>query len=115
MSVLLITHDLGIVASYATKVAVMYAGQIVEEADTLSLFKNPKHPYTHGLLSSIPSMRGDKAKRLRAIPGVVPHLAELPHGCRFQDRCDKKTDECCGKDIDLVVQDERSFRCLYPY
>lgn len=114
MSVLLITHDLGVVASYAQKVVVMYAGQIVEEADTMTLFKEPKHPYTKGLLASIPSMTGKKEARLNAIPGVVPRLTNLPKGCRFQDRCERKTEACLGP-IDITREGDHLFRCVNPH
>ena len=115
MSVLLITHDLGVVASYAQKVSVMYAGQIVEEADTLTLFKNPKHPYTKGLLDSLPTLKTKEEKRLRAIPGVVPHLAHLPKGCRFQERCEKFTPDCKMQELKLTEEGERKYRCVHPY
>lgn len=88
--IILITHDLGVVAEMADKVAVMYAGQIVEEADVKALFSNPLHPYTIGLLKSVPRIdQGAKTKRLRLfmIPGMVPDLVNLPKGCVFRDRC----------------------------
>lgn len=112
MSVLLITHDLGVVASYAQTVAVMYAGEIVETAPTLELFKNPKHPYTQGLLASIPSLKPKEEKRLRAIPGVVPSLFNLPAGCRFQDRCEKVADECRQKRIEWTQNGDHGWRCV---
>ena len=93
MSVLLITHDLGIISEVANKVYVMYAGKIVEEAPVINLFKNPRHPYTVGLMNSIPSLHSRK-ERLRAIPGMVPGLKDLPIGCRFQDRCPMVIDKC---------------------
>ncbi|MCI0454986.1 MAG: ABC transporter ATP-binding protein [Candidatus Dadabacteria bacterium] len=93
MSVLLITHDLGIIAEVADRVYVMYAGKIVEEAPMKNLFKNPRHPYTVGLMNSIPSLHIRK-ERLRAIPGIVPSLKDLPIGCRFQDRCPMVIDKC---------------------
>ncbi len=88
-SVLMITHDLGVIAETVRKVAVMYAGKIVEQADTAKLFAEPKHPYTRGLLDSIPEMdRPVPAdKKLKAIPGTVPSLLNLPKGCSFQKRC----------------------------
>jgi len=86
MAVILITHDLGIVAELADRVAVMYAGQIVEEADTRTLFSRPKHPYTEGLIGSVPVI-GARKQRLAVIPGRVPNLVDLPPGCRFADRC----------------------------
>ena len=86
MSVLLITHDLGIVAEVSDRVAVMYAGQIVEETDTKTLFREPKHPYTLGLIGSVPVI-GQRRDRLDVIPGRVPDLIDLPEACRFAPRC----------------------------
>ncbi|HET6771991.1 MAG TPA: ABC transporter ATP-binding protein [Acidimicrobiales bacterium] len=86
MSVVLITHDLGIVAEVCDRVAVMYAGQIVEEAATTTLFRDPKHPYTVGLIGSVPVI-GQRRDRLDVIPGRVPDLIDLPGGCRFAPRC----------------------------
>lgn len=87
-SLLLITHDLGVVARMATRVCVMYAGVIVEEATVKELFASPLHPYTRGLLDSIPKSRaGGERRRLITVPGMVPNLAKLPTGCRFADRC----------------------------
>lgn len=93
MSTILITHDLGVVAETCDDVVVMYAGKIVEKATTKEIFTNPKHPYTVGLLNSIPRL-GEKKHRLNTIPGIVPSLAKLPKGCRFQDRCALATSEC---------------------
>ena len=93
MAVLLITHDLGIIAEVADTVYVMYAGKVVEHAVTRELFKHPKHPYTVGLLNSIPDLRRSK-ERLDAIPGVVPSPGSFPAGCRFQDRCPLVIDKC---------------------
>jgi oligopeptide/dipeptide ABC transporter ATP-binding protein len=86
MSVVLITHDLGIVAEMADRVAVMYAGQIVEQTDTRTLFRDPKHPYTNGLIGSVPVI-GVRRDRLEVIPGRVPNLIGLEHHCRFAPRC----------------------------
>jgi peptide/nickel transport system ATP-binding protein len=86
MAVVLITHDLGIVAELCDRVAVMYAGQIVEESDTRTLFREPKHPYTQGLIGSVPVI-GQRRHRLEVIPGRVPNLVDLPVGCRFAPRC----------------------------
>jgi oligopeptide/dipeptide ABC transporter ATP-binding protein len=85
-SVVLITHDLGVVAEMAERVAVMYAGRIVEQADVKTLFANPRHPYTLGLMGSIPIL-GKIKERLEVIPGAVPNLVDLPPGCRFAPRC----------------------------
>jgi peptide/nickel transport system ATP-binding protein len=89
MAVLLITHDMGVIAETAQRVMVMYAGKVVEEASVKNLFKEPLHPYTQGLLRSIPriDLAATKKQRLEAIPGVVPSLLNLPRGCRFTPRC----------------------------
>lgn len=94
-SILLITHNLGVVAEVAQSVGVMYAGHIVEYADVIELFKNPKHPYTKGLFQSIPKKKGPgKKERLQAIPGIVPDLLGLPKGCKFEDRCFQMLKKC---------------------
>jgi len=93
MSLVLVTHDLGIVAQTCDRVAVMYAGRIMELADTLTLFQNPHHPYTLGLMDSLPSRRV-AGRRLRPIPGAPPNLAEVPPGCAFHPRCQYRTEEC---------------------
>jgi oligopeptide/dipeptide ABC transporter ATP-binding protein len=92
LALLLITHDLGVVAGHADRVAVMYAGKIVEQGPMRQIFESPKHPYTQGLLDSIPG--GAPGQRLRAIDGVVPNLANLPPGCAFEPRCPKRFDRC---------------------
>ena len=92
LSLLLITHDLGVVAEMADRVAVMYAGRIVEEAPASLLFRDPKHPYTRGLMASMPG--GARGARLRAIEGTVPRLGELPPGCSFTPRCPSRFEPC---------------------
>jgi oligopeptide/dipeptide ABC transporter ATP-binding protein len=92
LALLLITHDLGVVAEMADRVAVMYAGRIVEEAPVGELFANPKHPYTRGLMASIPG--GAPGSRLQAIQGSVPPLGELPSGCSFTPRCPNRFEPC---------------------
>jgi len=92
LALLLITHDLGVVAEMADRVAVMYAGRIVEEAPVAELFANPRHPYTRGLMASIPG--GAPGSRLRAIQGSVPPLGELPPGCAFTPRCPDRFAPC---------------------
>ena len=106
MALILITHDLGVVAEVADDVAVMYAGRVVEKGSVRDIFKNPSHPYTRGLLNSIPTLSKDptgkvKKKRLEAIPGIVPSLLELPQGCRFQERCTFVSSECKGTEPGL--------------
>jgi oligopeptide/dipeptide ABC transporter ATP-binding protein len=92
LSLLLITHDLGVIAETADRVAVMYAGRIVETGSVRDIFRNPKHPYTRGLLASIPG--GVAGSRLKAIDGVVPNLASLPPGCSFAPRCRDRMSVC---------------------
>ena len=94
MSMILITHDLGVIAEAANDVAVMYAGRIVEYASTEGLFAAPTHPYTEGLLNSIPRFNKKKRERLKTIPGVVPRLLDLPEGCKFYGRCGIAIDRC---------------------
>jgi peptide/nickel transport system ATP-binding protein len=96
MSVILITHNLGVIAETARKVAVMYAGRIVEYTDVRSIFASPKHPYTQGLLQSIPRLdeHHGRKERLEAIPGLVPSLLNLPKGCKFSNRCKYVFDRC---------------------
>jgi len=113
-SIVLITHDLGVIAEMASRVIVMYAGQVVEEAPVRELFKNPRHPYTQGLLASVPVM-GKKAKmgrRLQEIPGVVPGPLETPGGCRFHPRCPKVMDRCRRESPgETVLGEHRRVRC----
>ncbi|MDD4973188.1 MAG: ABC transporter ATP-binding protein [Bacteriovorax sp.] len=107
MGIILITHDLGVVAETCDTVAVMYCGQIVESADVVTLFNHPAHPYTKGLMDSIPSFdstSGGKKERLQTIEGMVPSLFDLPNGCNFQDRCSKVTDACRGSQGDPVLK-----------
>ena len=93
MAILLITHDLGVIAEMAEQVAVMYAGKIAELADVYELFGNPKHPYTQGLFGSLPKL-GAHAERLNVIPGVVPNPIDFPSGCKFHPRCPHAFDRC---------------------
>ncbi|MYZ48791.1 ABC transporter ATP-binding protein [Propylenella binzhouense] len=105
-AILLITHDLGVVAETAERVAVMYAGQIVEHADVDALFGNPLHPYTAGLMATIPDLERPVGDRmLPAIPGAVPSLARLPAGCAFQDRCPRVHEPCRAGEPPLVRKD----------
>ena len=115
-SIILITHDLGIVAEIADRVAVMYAGEIVEEADTKTLFADPQHPYTKGLIGSIP-VAGSRREWLDVIPGRVPNLIDLPTGCRFAPRCRAREEAgltiCMEQRPKLKVTDgEHTVRCF---
>jgi oligopeptide/dipeptide ABC transporter ATP-binding protein len=113
MALLLITHDLGVVAETCDDVVVMYAGHIVEQADARALFARPRHPYTAGLIRSR-RPRGD-TRELEAIPGIVPRLDQLPRGCRFADRCDRVQDKCRAELPPLeVIEPGRLVRCFFP-
>ncbi len=111
ISVLLITHDLGVVAEAADRVAVMYCGRIVEEGSTRDILTRPCHPYTLGLLKSIPRL-DDHARRLYMIPGMVPPLEEVPDYCAFADRCDRATDQCRQNLPPFVALKDRNVRCI---
>ena len=120
MGIILITHDLGVVAEMCDEVAVMYCGKIVEQADVRTLFSQPAHPYTQGLLASIPSLDPSHAgqdHRLPTIEGAVPPLTRLPLGCNFQDRC-SRADEACkgaqGEPALAPVAPEHLAACFHP-
>jgi oligopeptide/dipeptide ABC transporter ATP-binding protein len=114
MSMILITHDLGVVAGEADEVAIMYAGRIVEQAPTAALFSAPAHPYTEALLAAIPRLERREA-RLASIPGTVPDPRHLPSGCRFRERCPRATEICAKKDPALEpLAAERSVACFHP-
>ena len=111
MSILLITHNLGIVGDIADRVAVMYAGQIVELSPARALLQRPLHPYTQALMNSVPQL-GHEHERLQAIPGNVPNLGQFPSGCRFHPRCPKAQSDCSQKAPELVeVEAGRWVRC----
>ena len=117
MSVILVTHDLGVVAQTCDRVAVMYAGRIVEVASVVELFQQPRHAYTLGLLNSIPGV-GASRKPLMPIPGAPPDLADLPLGCPFAPRCLYVTDECLAErpplaSIDDDIGDDRFSACIH--
>lgn len=112
MAVLLITHDLGVVSEAADRVIVMYCGKIVEEADVKSLFKNPLHPYTVGLLKSIPQIDDERDERLYMIKGMVPNPLHMPPGCSFSDRCDRCMERCTKETPELQVVDGHKVRCF---
>jgi len=115
-SILLITHDLGVIADMAQSVAVMYTGKIVEYADVVELFTMPKHPYTVALMESIPKMDDPvpEDRMLQTIPGIVPSLLDLPAGCSFQERCSQAFDLCGKKDPPLIeVESGHLVRCWH--
>jgi peptide/nickel transport system ATP-binding protein len=112
MAMVLITHDLGVVAETAARVAVMYAGQIVEEAPTRLLFREPKHPYTEGLIGSVPVI-GRRVSELAVIPGRVPNLIGLPSGCRFAPRCQARVEHGltqCTEALPALVEVEQGHK-----
>lgn len=94
MGILFITHDLGVIAELCDEVVVMYAGRVVERAGVAALFANPRHPYSEGLLASIPRLESVPKTRLVTIPGMVPALSDMPDGCRFRNRCSRASDRC---------------------
>ncbi|WP_372574296.1 ABC transporter ATP-binding protein [Ruegeria jejuensis] len=113
MGVMLITHDLGVVAEVAEEVAVMYMGQVVERGDVYSIFENPLHPYTRALLNSVPRLGAPKQRRLPAIRGMVPHPLARPSGCTFRTRCDQFMPGLCDvREPDLVRRNESEVACF---
>ena len=110
-SMILITHDLGVVAEVCDRVAIMYAGEIVEKAETRQLFDNPMHPYTEGLMASIPDI-DQEVDRLQTLEGLVPSLYDMPSGCRFGPRCKYYTEECGKNHSQLTrLEGQREVRC----
>ena len=116
LAVLLITHDLGVIAETADRVCVMYTGKVVEESGVDQLFERPKHPYTQGLLNSVPKLSSstiERAARLETIEGVVPSPTELPPGCHFEPRCRYRMPECREREIPFYsLSEEVKVRCL---
>ncbi len=109
ISLLLITHHLGLISAMCDKVAVMYAGTIVEYSDLKSIFNNPLHPYTQGLLKCIPRLGGKRGRKLSTIPGNVPDLINPPSGCRFHPRCDKGKTECVTTKPTLIKMEKNHY------
>jgi oligopeptide/dipeptide ABC transporter ATP-binding protein len=97
MAIILITHDLGVIAENCDDVVVMYAGRVAESGSVIQVFEKPTHPYTRGLLASIPRLENVRKSHLTTIDGLVPSLNEMPAGCRFQNRCPLAVDACRGK------------------
>ena len=113
MAMIMITHDLGVIAETCEQVVVMYAGQVVEQGSVFDIFDRPKHPYTQGLLRSIPKLTDIPKQPLDIIPGMVPSLHDLPVGCRFANRCQHRAAECddAGLIVDAVTE-AHTVRCL---
>ena len=115
MAVILITHDLGVIAEAAQRVAVLYAGRVVETGTVADLFNGPRHPYTQGLLLSMPGGRVPSGRDLHVIPGIVPDLTSLPRGCRFRERCPRALDRCAVEDPRLeAFGSGRAVACHNP-
>ena len=113
-SVLLITHDLGVVAELATEVAIMYAGRIVERAPVARLLRAPRHPYTRALLDAVPRIRAEGGGALPAIPGNMPRPGELPTGCAFHPRCPRASDRCRTERPPLERVEDAELACWHP-
>jgi oligopeptide/dipeptide ABC transporter ATP-binding protein len=115
MAVLMITHDLGVVAEVADRVAVMYAGRVVEQSDVFRLFRSPRHPYTAALLRSIPRLEGEEDERLLAIEGSVASPLDRPSGCSFRDRCPRQRPRCAEAVPPLTeLGKDHEARCFFP-
>jgi oligopeptide/dipeptide ABC transporter ATP-binding protein len=115
LALLLITHDLGVVAEVADRVLVLYAGEVVESAPVRALFASPRHPYTAGLLASIPQATGERTARLPAIAGMVPSPRDWPAGCRFAERCARAAADCRASPPPWTLSgDAQGHRCIHP-
>jgi peptide/nickel transport system ATP-binding protein len=114
MAVILVTHDLGVIAGRADRVAVMYAGRVVETTDTSVLFTNPRHPYTEALFEALPEKAAMGGQRLYNIPGMPPDLSAPPPGCKFAARCRYAQDKCQGTEPQLTGDTDHLFRCYFP-
>ncbi|MCS1351801.1 ABC transporter ATP-binding protein [Mechercharimyces sp. CAU 1602] len=114
-AIMLITHDMGVVAEMCDRIVVMYAGQIVEEAKSRQLFQKPTHPYTQGLLKSIPNINNKKSERLYSIPGQVPSPIQMPTGCRFADRCEHVMSKCIEEAPPLIESDTQHYSRCWLY
>jgi oligopeptide/dipeptide ABC transporter ATP-binding protein len=111
MSIMMITHDLGVVAQVANEVAVMYLGEVVEHSPIGDLFAAPAHPYTQGLLKALPTIGTDKSRRFASIPGMVPDPMHMPRGCRFSDRCPHRMEICSKAPPEFAVESGHEARC----
>ena len=114
LTAILISHDLSVVAETCDKVAVMYAGRIVEQGDTVSMYQNPQHPYSQALIGAFPSLKGEK-KKLKSIPGAPPRLILPPKGCRFEPRCDYAMKKCKTIDPEVIENNGHLAACHLLY
>lgn len=114
MAVIFITHDLAVIAELADRVSVMYAGRVVEQSKVTELFSTPLHPYTQGLLNSIPKLEGTPKTQLKTIPGLVPSYGEMPSGCRFRNRCDH-AQALCGNKVPSLESENDAHRVACHY
>jgi oligopeptide/dipeptide ABC transporter ATP-binding protein len=116
MAIILITHDFGVISQMADDICVMYAGKFMEYGSKEVLLVHPKHPYTVGLIHSVPSIESETVERLRAIPGFPPDMLHLPKGCPFSPRCEKVTQECRDKMPGLEeVEENHWIACYHPF
>jgi oligopeptide/dipeptide ABC transporter ATP-binding protein len=113
-SVLLVTHDLGVVAQSCSRAMVMYCGRLVEQSDYGNLYRSPRHPYTAGLLASVPRIRKGQQHYARAIPGKVPAAADIPPGCPFAERCERSEEPCTKRYPPLETLGHSRVACHYP-
>ncbi|RZF21248.1 ABC transporter ATP-binding protein [Halobacteriovorax vibrionivorans] len=113
MAVIFISHDLAVVKDFTRTLQVMYAGEVIEKGPTDEIISHPRHPYTYGLLQSIPSFTNDINAPLYSIKGMVPDLASRPEGCQFRERCNYASNKC-GELPKLIIHDEHSLRCIHP-
>ena len=115
LTYMFITHDMGVMRNVSTKIAIMYLGKICEIAPTKTFYEEPLHPYTQGLMASIPTTKSEK-KPLHTIPGTVPTVFDFKEGCRFADRCERCTEECRKKRPPLKkVGDDHLVQCFLPF
>src|SRR6202042_2490928 len=115
MAVILVTHDLGVIAGRADRTVVMYAGKVAESTTTTRLFANPRHPYTEALFEALPEKAADMSDRLYSIPGMPPDLTSPPDGCRFAVRCRYAQDRCRSSEPGLEAdRHDHAYRCFFP-
>ncbi len=115
MGVMLITHDLGVVAEMCSRIVVMYAGKVVETGPVEKIFDAPLHPYSEGLLNSIPRIRGEIPEELPVIEGMVPQLSKMPQGCRFHARCPYVEELCRTINPELILQESERYVACWKY